>query len=185
MCRDCTVGYVKSGSACVSCLPGTYKSVTVKTQAPNSVCTPCKTCLAVGVEYQSGVCNATQDRQCSKCGGRCMPGQYINSSCGVFTNISCSACATRCQIGQFLSNAQCSGETFMATVRSNCMPCLVPQNCSSGYYLSRSCVGTERYPNECLLCSADVVAAGCRSDQYYGGCSGYNNSRFNSRFQIY
>ena len=57
------------------------------------------------------------------------------------------------------------------------MSCLVPQNCTSGYYLSKTCAGTEYYPNECTVCSQDVVAAGCRSDQYYGGCGGYNNSR--------
>lgn len=107
----------------------------------------------------------------------CSPGQFITSYCSTTANITCKACSKKCLEGKFLSGATCSGTTRSDVVWDNCLDCLAPQNCTSGNYLSGSCWGNETKSNECSRCRDDVVAAGCKEDQYYGGCEGYQNTR--------
>ena len=127
------------------------------------------------MEYESSPCNATQDKVCNRCGIKCSVGQYIGGYCEAYKNITCLSCIKRCDVGYFLTSAVCDGSSTVDNVLKGCKACL--KNCSAGYYLSAMCMGNETRPNECRRCAADVMTAKCKPEQYYGGCSGYNNTR--------
>jgi len=162
----CGPGTYVSGSACASCLTGTFSSAVA-----NAGCSACNPGTAVSITGATvcTTCSAGQytagsgQTSCGTCGTTCTTGTYISAACTSAANIVCSPCPT----GSFGAGttltvcSACAAATYAsATGLSVCSACL------AGTFASAA--GT----SSCAKCAAGTVAAGSGATVCVGCAAG-------------
>lgn len=180
--RECNAGFIKNtaGTGCVPCQTGvTYRTASsnVLTEGQTNVCLPCLQCVA-GRNFQTTACSPTVNRVCRACSTSCASNFFQSSPCTNSSNLGCTRCQTRCPVGQYQTlSGTCSGNTNFDAFLAACRPCLGPEDCGPGRYVSRVCPGTDRTPNQCVVCSVIPPTGDCSASQYRGGCVNFTNTR--------
>ena len=134
LCATCVAGKYCSGSTCLACAAGTYKTTTSGTAA----CTTCTTCAAG--TYASIACSATTNRACTAC----VAGSTFSTTSNA---ASCTACATACVAGTTYQSTACT-----TTVNRVCTACTV---CAAGTYRSTACTALAN--TACTSCVAGTT----------------------------
>jgi TNFR/NGFR cysteine-rich region len=152
-------------------------STNVQTEGQINQCIACTPCVD-GITYESTACTPTVNRVCSPCSTACAAGSYRSWPCNTTADRVCTRCKTVCPAGKYKTlSATCSGSTTFDAFLAACKPCLTPEDCGAGKYVSRQCPGTDTTPNQCVLCSVIPPTGDCPSTQYRGGCVNYTNTR--------
>ena len=149
----------------------------VQNEGEVNTCAACLQCRN-GTDFESRVCTPTQNRQCTPCSTACPAGNFQSRPCITTANRVCSPCSSFCPRGRFRPlSATCSGGTTFDAVLAACKPCLTPQDCGPGKYVSKECTGRDTTPNQCVLCSVIPTTGECTSSQFRGGCVNFTDTR--------
>ncbi len=114
----------------------------------------CKRCNDLGACLECDDSFLTDDGSCSSTPPQCTSGLYLVDPASSTTVVSCRSCpVSNCSLCSSLAPHQCElcDTSYVFSVNSTCV--LLPESCSSGYYVSSEATrSTSIHCLQCLSC---------------------------------